>query len=254
VSISIRIIESSLGVSDSKDDDDDDESPVPRLPHPGGIRLSGHRVGTIINHLFMTCTVLAFYAGVQGQQHQDTTTTATTTPQNSTTAAAVQAELAHACRVLAVLGAQSPIAAGLVRNLVGLLRRYRVQGVDGTAMLDQLSGNNHHGGERTAAKDDDGKARAAAAAAAAGGSAPGHVRQGRSSLSENQIGMTLSEDVVEGTGQGVAGAAANSAIGIDEPAGLSLSCLDGLWNDFIVASSDDYSQLFADLDYYCGST
>jgi hypothetical protein len=205
VSVATGIIEVSLGVASRSATSQPRQ--VSHAPRRTG--LSAHRFGHIINHLFMACTVLAFYVGATsgsdgnpGQQHKDGTG-------SQPNPATVQAELAHACRVLAVLGAESPVAARLLRNLVGLLRRYQVQGVDGDEMLERLEGN----------------------------------------------------EKKEVTGKGPAGQAepvreSSALVAADgglEPAAGDLGVdFDGLWDDLVMGSGDDYTQLFADLDYHCG--
>ncbi|KAK4149953.1 hypothetical protein C8A00DRAFT_18443, partial [Chaetomidium leptoderma] len=136
VALSISILQSSLNL--------DQTTTAASTPTKPGGGLSVHRLGLIINHLSTACTVLAiFYAGanssgsssssnpppqgsaVAGPPPKESTTTTTTA---TATADDVSDELAQACRVLGALGAESPVAADLLRNLVGLLNRYRVQG------------------------------------------------------------------------------------------------------------------------------
>lgn len=205
VTISITIIESSLNL--------DLRSTSGHPQHAEGTcprRLPVHRIGSVINHLFMACTVLAFYVGVnpsvdnRGAQPYDSV--------DEPSADSVRAELAHACRVLAAVGAESQVASGLVRSLVGILRRYRVQGVDGDEILDQLGNQTRNGGRTEKEATDQVEV----------------FPQG------TQLGGETMPDSAT-----------------DEVLGLAL---DGLWDNFAMDSNGDYSQLFANLDYFCGTT
>ncbi len=126
VSISLAIIERSLGIDLGR------TATVASLAASGRTHaqrpLSVHRLGPVVNHMFMACTLLAFHAG-------------TSPPSDFNPIqgyGGVRDQLAQAYRALAALGAESDVAAGLVRNLVGLLRRYQVQGIDGSEMLNRL--------------------------------------------------------------------------------------------------------------------
>ncbi|KAK3356424.1 hypothetical protein B0T25DRAFT_474351 [Lasiosphaeria hispida] len=79
-----------------------------------------HRIGTVMNHLFMACVVLVTDPALairNGSNQPD--------PEAETR----RAELAAACRLLEQVGEESAMAANLVQNLVRVLRRYRVHGV-----------------------------------------------------------------------------------------------------------------------------
>jgi hypothetical protein len=197
VSISLAIIESSLNVDLGRPANVELHAASERA-HPGWT-LSVHRLGTLVNHMFMACAILAFHSGAvpsptsnQMQGHGDS---AADTP----TPDGVRDQLAQACRGLTALGAESPVVAGLVRNLVGLLRRYQVQGVDSAEILRRLGDS---------------------------GRVPD---QSRAPPESGEGSLSPAIDTV------------------------SLG-LDGLWDDFVLGSSDDYyTHLFANLDSYCGT-
>ncbi|KAL0938125.1 uncharacterized protein CTRU02_207856 [Colletotrichum truncatum] len=98
-------------------------------------RAMGRRLGCVIGHMFMVCTILALNAGVETSRKQHgvcedgagTVTDAT---------ADTHAEVAEACRALATAGEVSAVAARLVHNLASVLRRYRVQGVDDVGVAE----------------------------------------------------------------------------------------------------------------------
>ncbi|KAI8309677.1 putative transcription factor lepB [Colletotrichum sp. SAR11_59] len=92
-------------------------------------RAMGRRLGCVIGHMFMACTILALNAGFntsRDQQRGDAPSDGAITDATAET----HAEVAHACRALASAGEESAVAARLVRNLACVLRRYRIQGVD----------------------------------------------------------------------------------------------------------------------------
>ncbi|BDD58909.1 hypothetical protein MAP00_004148 [Monascus purpureus] len=113
LSISTRILESSLGLHPAS----------PGAP-------PSHRVGVVIGSMFVACTVLALSAG----QSSNGGRTAPTIEETGLDID-VHAELANACRILAAIGEKSTLAAGLVRSLTGILRQYRVKGVDSVQTL-----------------------------------------------------------------------------------------------------------------------
>jgi hypothetical protein len=137
VSVATGIIEVSLGAASQSAANESRQ--VQNTRRRSG--LSTHRLGHVINHLFMACTVLAFHAGAISGSDSNPVQHKKDGANDEPNSTAVQAELTHACRLLAILGADSPVAARLLRNLVGLLRRYQVQGVDGDEMLERLEGN-----------------------------------------------------------------------------------------------------------------
>ncbi|KAF4910500.1 putative transcription factor lepB [Colletotrichum viniferum] len=92
-------------------------------------RAMGRRLGCVIGHMFMACTILALNAGFdtsRDQQRGDAPSDGAITDATAET----HAEVAQACRALASAGEESAVAARLVRNLACVLRRYRIQGVD----------------------------------------------------------------------------------------------------------------------------
>lgn len=89
-----------------------------------GDRAMGCRLGCVVGHMFMACTILALNAG------HDTGCEAEVGGAAVDATAQTHAEVAEACGALAAAGEGSAVAARLVRNLVGVLRRYRVQGFD----------------------------------------------------------------------------------------------------------------------------
>ncbi|KAF6799531.1 hypothetical protein CMUS01_15623 [Colletotrichum musicola] len=100
---------------------------------PRGDRAMGRRLGCVVGHMFMACTILALNAG------HDTGGEIVAAEAGGAAADAMEethAEVAEACGALAAFGEESAVAARLVRNLVGVLRRYRVQGVDEVVASD----------------------------------------------------------------------------------------------------------------------
>lgn len=79
-----------------------------------------HRMGVVVGHLFMGCTMLALIAGPNP---------GTAGNGDGTDALEIQEELRQACRALTQSGRNSPIAATLVRDLTGVVRQYSGQGV-----------------------------------------------------------------------------------------------------------------------------
>ncbi|KAI0595400.1 hypothetical protein F4775DRAFT_595351 [Biscogniauxia sp. FL1348] len=79
-----------------------------------------YRLGLVISAMFMATTILALSIGLDS---------ARAIPSN-VGGADTHRELSRACRVLAAVGKTSEVAAGLVRGLKGVLRRYRVSGID----------------------------------------------------------------------------------------------------------------------------
>lgn len=131
-------------------------------------------------------------------------------------------ELAEACRVLGALEAESPVAADMLRNLVALLQRYRVQGA-GDAAEGRLP-----------------RQEEVASAVAAREAHREETRWG--AVDQRPAAPRFVEPVPL-----VVGEPALAPVPDDSGFGL-----DGLWDDFVVDSSHDYDQLFADLDSYCG--
>ncbi|OHE99285.1 hypothetical protein CORC01_05326 [Colletotrichum orchidophilum] len=91
-------------------------------------RAIGCRLGCVIGHMFMACTILALNSGFDPSREGFTDGKEPWPVSDAT--AETQAEVTEACRALASAGEESMIAAKLVRNLAAVLRHYRVQGVD----------------------------------------------------------------------------------------------------------------------------
>ncbi|KAI8211166.1 putative transcription factor lepB [Colletotrichum sp. SAR 10_76] len=84
-------------------------------------RAMGRRLGCVIGHMFMACTILALNAGFdtsRDQQRGDAPSDEAITDATAET----HAEVARACRALASAGEESAVAARLVRNLACVLR------------------------------------------------------------------------------------------------------------------------------------
>ncbi|KAK7434404.1 hypothetical protein Landi51_13526 [Colletotrichum acutatum] len=94
-------------------------------------RAIGCRLGCVIGHMFMACTILALHSG--GVSTREGLADGKGPWLVSGASAETHAEVVQACRALALAGKESVIAAQLVHNLTGVLRRYRVQGVDEAA-------------------------------------------------------------------------------------------------------------------------
>lgn len=75
------------------------------------------RTGIVVGHLFTGCTMLAMIASPAGGND------------DLATSSELQTELRHAYQVLTAAAKDSPIAATLVRELMGVLRQYSVQGI-----------------------------------------------------------------------------------------------------------------------------
>ncbi|KAF6812377.1 hypothetical protein CPLU01_14903 [Colletotrichum plurivorum] len=100
---------------------------------PRGDRAMGRRLGCVVGHMFMACTILALNAG------HDTGREAVAPEAGGAAVDAMtetHAEVAEACGALAAFGEESAVAARLVRNLVRVLRRYCVQGLDEVVASD----------------------------------------------------------------------------------------------------------------------
>jgi hypothetical protein len=251
VSLSISIIEFSLNVGQT---DTNTNQTKPRAAGTArtdtGTGLSAHRLGHVINHLSTACTVLAIYAGanpanVNGNnpaQGGGAGEPQYSAADNDLDRAAVSDELAQACRVLGALGAESPVAADLLRNLVGLLKRYRVvQGV----VPDGGGGD----GPREQQEQQQPVDTTATITAASTMTATG-------TTAEELLWRAPGGGQVEGPGFAEVLPAVPL---VDEEGALadpvgdnSAFSLDGLWDGFVMDPSESYNQLFADLDYYCG--
>ncbi|KAI2631141.1 hypothetical protein GGS21DRAFT_523452 [Xylaria nigripes] len=82
-----------------------------------------YRAGVVISGTFMACTILALNEGLIGNRSTDDA--GTCEPASGT-----HAEITRACRALAKAGETSSFAANLLRNLVRVLKQYRVKEID----------------------------------------------------------------------------------------------------------------------------
>ncbi|KAK2060064.1 hypothetical protein LY76DRAFT_604275 [Colletotrichum caudatum] len=94
-------------------------------------KVIGCRLGCVIGHIFMACTILALNAGMGPAR--GTQLAGEGQGLASAAASVAHAEVAQACRVLASAGEKSAVAEKLVRNLTSVLRRYRIGGMDDVA-------------------------------------------------------------------------------------------------------------------------
>ncbi|KAG7291073.1 hypothetical protein NEMBOFW57_001083 [Staphylotrichum longicolle] len=227
VALSINIIQCSLNL--------DRCGPTPftrRYPEAAetsdtGKGLSAHRLGLVINHLSTACTVLALYTGSFSASNSGSNPGIARGREGNATDklewAEVSDELAQACRVLGALEAESPVAADMLRNLVALLKRYRVQG----AGVDN---------------DDRPKQAVAAEVTTAATAAAAHEQTQWMAVDEMAAAPPFTEPMPR----------ADERVAVDVVPDESSVNLDGLWDDFVMDSCHSYDQLFADLDYYCG--
>ena len=214
VALSINIIQFSLNLNQSGTTSSTRRYPEAERSDTGK-GLSAHRLGLIINHLSTACTVLAIYAGSSSSSSSNPGIARDNTT-DKLEWEDVSDELAQACRVLGALEAESPVAADMLRNLVALLKRYRVQGA---------------GSENDVSK----QAVADATAAAVQDEMQwGAVNQTAAVSRFAEPGPLVDERAVAP---------------VSDDASFNL---DGLWDDFVMDSCHNYDQLFADLDYYCG--
>ncbi|KAK3946109.1 hypothetical protein QBC46DRAFT_275788 [Diplogelasinospora grovesii] len=194
----------------------------------GGHKQPGprvHRLGAVINHMFMACAVLAFHMGSQRSTDQSVAGSRLEDDnhEDNRRAAApgdaeIREELVRACRLLAAAGEESTVAAGLVRGLRGLLMRYRVKGVDTTLLGAVESSRDQEAAFAEPRRGQEYQQRDAAGAVT--------VSQGQQTNNEN--------DMTDG----------------------NLYNLDDIWTDFLdtMPMTEDWGQLFAGLDSYCGAT
>ncbi|KZL79646.1 hypothetical protein CI238_11038 [Colletotrichum incanum] len=176
------------------------------------VRAMGCRLGCVIGHMFMACTILALNAGLDPGQGTPVADDGRVVPPDSI--AETHAEVAQACRALASAGEESAVAEKLVRNLVGVLRRYRVQGMDDVVLSES---------ERAVSSEAD---------------APDDVLDETTSTKKKASGSN-----------GDCDAGYSGMLGEDD---LGLHGLwDDMLGD---TSAFGWDQLFAGLDTYCGPT
>lgn len=146
-----------------------------------------------------------------------------------------RAQLANACRLLEKAGERSPMALGMLRRLVGVLRKHRVHGVE----KDKGEvGREDNRGDGAAAAQDGG----------ASGGGPSVPAQGSQNMGELQNLPDASSSFVDQRQEGVGGGGWAYDVAADPNA------LAGIWNDFLGTNptTDGWEQLFSELDYLGG--
>lgn len=139
-----------------------------------------------------------------------------------------RSQLANACRLLETAGEKTPMALGMVRRLVGVLRRHRVHGVEQGGSSKAPA----QGGQQSL---DSGSAYAA----------------GSSSVEHQQVpgGETQMPGGFEASGFQA------PANWVYDPAMDPNGGLTGIWNDFLgtdPSTNNGWEQLFSELDYLSG--
>ncbi|KAI1119723.1 hypothetical protein F5Y10DRAFT_291344 [Nemania abortiva] len=87
---------------------------------------SAYRAGLVISSIFLACTILALNIGLT--LHPVNPDAGEQRPVDANTE--IVAEITRACRTLVTAGEQSTFAANLVRNLMNVLRQYRVKDIE----------------------------------------------------------------------------------------------------------------------------
>lgn len=205
ISIAAGLLRRSLGMSTNGADSPSSEPPSTMSP-------AYHRLGAVINHMFLACTILALNAGLQSKAPLAPGATTSPTDTNS------HPDLAQACRLLSAAGRESPVAAGLVRGLVGVLRQYHVKGIENVA--DEEHRADMLGREAELSRIDDATSIL--------------VRE------EDQVPPDVSGDKVPPDVSGD-----TDDLGLDE-----------LWSDIMstMPITDSWDQVFAQLDTFCAAT
>ncbi len=203
--------------------------PRPRSTTTSPEALAPHRSGTIINHLFMACVVLATdpALGTQARAAADGNAAAGWPPDPN--AETRRRALAEACRLLERAAEGSPIAASVVGRLVSVFRHHSVHGVNvgQGAQAETATGTT---------------------------TAPQAVLP--LPLPPHHPAMTSSETAVAPPAMAFATADGDPFSFSDGGgilAGFSAFEINGLWDDFMCATpaGDSWGPLFADLDTYC---
>lgn len=178
-------------------------------------RRSPFRSGLVINHLFMACAVVATDPALRGGGTEGS-------PGPDAGTERRRAALANACRLLEKAGEKSVMAANMVQQLVSVLRRHCVHGVE--------AGGHRSLGAGTFVVADKEPAQLPQPPAAD----EMQAMPGPSSFIASQ-----QQAVTSDWGYGSV-----DAIG-----------LGGIWNDFLGTSptDDGWQQLFADLDSFAGA-
>lgn len=141
-----------------------------------------------------------------------------------------RSQLANACRLLENVGDKSPMVQGMVKRLVGVLRKHRVHGVERQKIVPP-SGPDTARPAEPGAYMTTGEMSASASAGQQG--RPPGVQNTMMDASGFAIGPQPA-------------LAQNWAYGAMDPNGVS-----GIWNDFLgtIPTDNGWEQLFADLDY-----
>ncbi|KAK1690589.1 hypothetical protein BDP55DRAFT_753434 [Colletotrichum godetiae] len=187
-------------------------SPTRDPVQPLSSRAIGCRLGCVIGHMFLACTILALHPGCVSSREGLADVREPWLVSDAS--AETHAEVMQACRALAMAGKESMIAAKLVDNLAGVLRRYRVQGVGDAAPSEAEDDR-----ESTGVEFSTGDHETFAAAES----------------------RSVSDDAFRTVGSSLTG---EDALGLD-------SLWNDLLGD---ANTFGWDQLFAGLDSYCGPT
>lgn len=181
-------------------------------------RRSPYRSGLVINHLFMACTVVATDPALRGGGTEGSPSPDAGTERR-------RAALANACRLLEKAGEKSVMAANMVQQLVSVLRRHCVHGVEA-------------GGQRPLG---------AGAFVAVVDKEPAQPAQQAPTADETQVMTGPGAPFIASQQQSVP---SDWGYGMVDASGLG-----GIWNDFLGTSptDDGWQQLFADLDSFAGA-
>lgn len=197
----------------------------------------------------MACTVLATDPSLRGEAEG-------TSPSMDPETERRRSQLADACRLLEKAGEKSPMALGMVKRLLGVLRRHRVYGVGQETSEDMRTGAPPAG-------------QAASSSAAEGPSTTEQEQQEQQQQQQQplpaptlppqqqqqqQMMMAMQpldpSDVQMSTGPLGAQGQASWAYDVMDPNGLA----GGIWNDFLGTNpaNNGWDQLFSELDHLSG--
>lgn len=182
-----------------------------------------HRLGIVINHLFTACAVLALDSSLRMNRSGGDGMS------NPAADSDVQDALTCACRLLAAAGKESPVAADLVRGLMGVLERYRIK-IKG---VEKWSSEGHDGKEHDQQLVTE---------------THGHRGQTSSHLVGQQVEDR--QGLETGTETGVNPQSVDTGIASDS------FDLDHLWDDFLRSElmTEDWEQIVTGLDSYYNTT
>lgn len=184
--------------------------------------------------LFMACTVLATDPSLRGGAEGSSANIDPDTEKR-------RSQLASACRLLEKAGEKSPMALGMVKRMLGVLRRHRVHGV-----RQETSDEVH------TTRAAPGQATSYAAAERSSTVEQQQQQQLQQQLQPQPQMMMLMQPSVSGDVQmstGPSGVQGSWAYDVMDPNGLT-----GIWNDFLGATptNNGWDQLFSELDYLSG--